>query len=96
MASGVPVGDNRKIVTTAATAEQLSTRVQCQTVCITAETDNTGIIVVGGTTVVAALATRRGIPLAAGDSVEISTDSPSNIWIDSTVSGDGVTFTYIN
>ncbi len=35
----------------------------CKKVTITAETDNTGIVVIGGSTVVAALGTRQGTPL---------------------------------
>jgi hypothetical protein len=65
-------------------------------VIITAETDNTGNITVGGSTVVAALATRRGIPLAAGDSVALEIDNLADVFIDSTVNGDGVTFAYFS
>lgn len=94
MAETTRAGDGRKIVTTAATAVVLSTPLFADWVVITAETDNTGTIVVGGTTVVALLATRRGTPLVAGDSIGIGSVDLSTIWLDSTVSGDGVTFTY--
>ena len=58
--SSTLVGDGRQVVTTAGTRVQLSaSSVHCKRVTICAETDNTGFIVVGGTTVVAALATRR-------------------------------------
>lgn len=88
-------GDNRKTVTSAATAEALvASSTACNYVIITAETDNTGVIVVGGPTVVAALATRRGIPLNASDSITLKTDDLANVYIDSTVNGDGVTFLY--
>lgn len=88
------IGDGRKVVTTAGTALALATTTPCKKVTITAETDNTGIIVVGGSTVVAALATRRGTPLNAGDSYEVDIDDLADVYLDTTVSGDGVTFTY--
>lgn len=96
----IAFGDNRQTVATAGTAVELSSTSQRATkVTITAETDNTGIIVVGGSTVVAALATRRGIPLSAGDSVTFEKKGSESIdlidiWIDTTVNGDGVTYVY--
>lgn len=82
----------RKVVTTAGTAVNFSGS-SCKEVIITAETDNTGVVVVGGSGVIASLATRLGVPLNAGDSVVIGlSDDLSELWLDSTVSGDGVTF----
>lgn len=87
------VTDGRKVVTTAGTRVALATSTACKEVVITAETDNTGFVVVGAAaTVIAALATRTGIPLYAGDSVTIQTDNLADIGLDSAVSGDGVTF----
>jgi hypothetical protein len=88
------IADNRKVVASAGTREALAASTACKKVIITAETDNTGVIAVGGTTVVAALATRRGTPLLAGDSIELEIDDLNDINIDSTVTGDGVTYTY--
>ena|SRR3990167_7352033 len=96
MTIGEAVGDGRQTVTTAGTAVRLASQTLCVCVNIVAETDNTGIICVGGSTVVAALATRRGTPLAAGNSVSIEVRDLAAIWIDSTVDTDGVTFTFIN
>lgn len=90
------IGDGRKVVTTAGTALALDTSTPCKKVTITAETDNTGIIVVGGSTVVAALATRRGTPLNAGDSYEFDIDNLADVYLDTTVNGDGVTFTWFS
>jgi hypothetical protein len=90
------IGDDRKTVTTAGTRVALASSTACKQVIITAETDNTGNITVGGSTVVAALATRRGIPLAAGDSVALEIDNLADVYIDSTVNGDGVTFAYFS
>jgi hypothetical protein len=90
---GSVVGDGRKIVTTAGTREQLSSSsTSTLNVVIQAELDNTGVVVVGGITVVAALATRRGIGLEAGDSISLNVSDLSLIWLDSMVSGDGVTY----
>jgi len=87
------VTDGRKVVATAGTKEALATSTACKEVVITAETDNTGIVTVGAAaTVVAALATRRGIPLSAGDSIVLQTDNLADIGLDVTVSGDGVTY----
>ena len=90
------IGDDRKTVTAAGTRVALASSTACKQVIITAETDNTGNITVGGSTVVAALATRRGIPLAAGDSVALEIDNLADVFIDSTVNGDGVTFAYFS
>lgn len=88
------IGDGRKVVTTAGTAVALATTTAIKRVYIQAETDNTGVIVVGGSTVVASLATRRGITLNAGDCITLDIDDLADVYIDSTVNGDGVTFTY--
>ena len=96
MAIGDSFGDGRKTVTTGGTAEKLASATKATYVCITAETDNTGIICVGSSTVVASLSTRQGIPLSLGDSVGLPCVDLSDIWLDTTVNGDGVTFTYVN
>lgn len=85
----------RKFVTTAGTAVQLAASTAIESVAITAETDNTGYIVVGDSAVVAALATRKGTPLSAGDTMSIDTDDLADVYIDATVSTDGVTFTAV-
>ena len=88
------IGDNRKVVTTAGTAVALASTTAIKRVYIQAETDNTGVIVVGASTVVASLSTRRGIALNAGDVLTLDIDDLADVYIDSTVNGDGVTFTY--
>jgi hypothetical protein len=85
--------DGRKTVASAGTAEKLSTTpTHIVRVTVVAETDNTGTIAVGNSTVVAALSTRRGTPLSAGDSITIEVNELTDVWLDSTVAGDGVTF----
>lgn len=88
------VGDNRKVVAAAGTAERLTTSpVGGNSTCVTALSTNTGTTVVGGSTVVAAAGSRRGTPLGAGESVTFNCD-PSLLWIDATVNGEGVSYSY--
>lgn len=87
--------DGRKTVTTPGTAVQLATSAtRCKQVTIMAELDNGDYVVVGGSTVVAALATRRGIPLSPGMSIVLKADDLTDIWIDAVVATEGVTFLY--
>lgn len=88
------IGNGRKIVTTAGTAVSLASSTACKWVQVQAETDNTGVIVAGGSGVVASLSTRSGVALYAGVSQTLLCDDLADIYIDSTVSGDGVTFIY--
>lgn len=90
------IGAGRQTVTSGGTAVALSTTsTPCLVLDVTAETDNTGIIALGGSTVVAALATRKGVPLNAGDTWTAENVDLKDIFIDSTVNTDGVTFTYV-
>lgn len=89
------VGDGRQTVTTAGTRVQLSaSSVPCKKVTICAETDNTDFIVVGGATVVAALATRRGIPLNPGDTITLEVSNLNLVYLDSLVSTEGCSFLF--
>lgn len=89
------IGDGLKLVAAAGTREALAASTACKWVSVTAKQTNTGVIVVGGTSVVAASgATRRGTPLAAGDSFSFQIDNLNDVNIDATVSGEGVTYTY--
>lgn len=90
------IGDGRKTVTTAGTRVTLASSTAAKQVTLTALSGNTGVIVVGGTACVAALGTRRGTPLNAGDSMgPIPVDDLNDINLDATVNGDGVSFTYL-
>jgi len=101
LATSAYADNGRKTVTSAGTAEALSTTNESYTtITMCAETDNTGVIVVGNSGVIASLSTRTGIPLDASDCYTIAKGNSSgsflrDIYIDSTVSGDGVTFQYI-
>ncbi len=89
--------DGRKTVTTAGTRVTLvASTTPCLSVAITALAGNSGTVVVGGaSTVVAALATQRGTPLLAGDSITFDCADLVDIGLDATVSGEGVTYSYL-
>lgn len=67
-------------------------------VTVTSLGTNEGTVVVGGKGVVAAAGThaaptQKGIPLAKGQSVELPVYDLGAIWVDSTTSGDAVSWT---
>ena len=88
------LSEGRKVVSSAGTAEALASSTEIKEVLVTAETNNTGMIVVGGSGVIAAEATREGTPLYPGDTILIQVDDLAEVYVDSTVNGDGVTYTY--
>lgn len=88
------IGVGNKSVAAAGTAEVLSTSTKCQKVEITAFETNTGIIVVGGSGVVAAAATRKGTPLSPGNTLTLNIHNLAKIYLDTTVSGDSVSYTW--
>lgn len=86
------IAQGTKNVTTAGTAEALATTTASKFVIIQAKITNTGIIYVGGTGVTSA----NGIALYAGDLYTIGIDNLSDIFINSSVSGEGVNYNYTN
>lgn len=89
-------GDGNKNVAAAGTPERLNaTRIPCRNVAITARPANTGKIAVGMSNAVRAVAAgEKGVILAAGSSVSFPVASVSDLWIDATVNGEGVSYTY--
>lgn len=83
-----------KTITSAGTDEALASSTACKKVVIQAQTDNTGWIAVGASGVDATEATGTGVLLGAGDSFELEIDNLSDVYIDATVSGEGVRYTY--
>lgn len=84
-------------VTTAGTRVQLTTAsTVSKRLDVMAKDTNTGIITVGGTAVVAASTGRTGIALTAGQSYTFYVDDVSDVYIDSTVNGEGVSFVYFD
>lgn len=95
----MPLGDGSKNVAAAGTAEQLSTvSTAIRWLAITARPGNTGKIAVGASTVRATAGSERGVLLAAGETVRLEpdhgVDDLAQVWVDATVSGNGVTFAY--
>lgn len=83
----------RKAVTTAGTQVQLEAGGRaCLEVTVCAALTNTGTITVGDSSVDGASATRTGIPLAAGEKWVLPVNDLSEVWVDSTVNGEAVTF----
>jgi hypothetical protein len=88
------MADGVKTVTTAGTDEALAGSTACKKVDIQAQTDNTGLIAVGGSGVDATEATGTGIILYAGGTYSLEIDNLADIYIDATVSGEGVRYVY--
>lgn len=86
----------RQTVTTAGTRVQLSTTsTPVLEVAVTAETDNTNPVTVGGSDVVGALATRKGTPLAAGVTITLKINNLNKVYIDAVTNTEGVTYTAV-
>jgi hypothetical protein len=89
------IGHGKKAVTTAGTDVALiSSSTPAKWVTIQALRANTGFIAVGATGVDATTTTGDGETLAAGEKTTIPCDNLADIFIDSTVNGEGVRFTY--
>jgi len=78
-----------KNVTTAGTREQLHADYDCREVTIIAKRANTGYIYVGGSDVSSSV---YGAELAGKDSITIIVNNLNLIYIDSSVSGEGVSY----
>lgn len=88
------IGHGVKTVAAAGTDEALAAFTPALFVTIQAQTDNTGLIAVGAAGVDATVATGTGLALAAGESVTLPCNNLGVFYIDATVSGDGVRYTY--
>lgn len=88
------VGQGRKAVTTAGTPVALASSTTIKSVTIQAQKNNTSDVIVGGAGMIGALATRQGIYLSPGDSIDFSIDDLSKVYVDSLVNGEAVTFIY--
>jgi len=86
------ITNGRTVTVSANVAVALASSTVVKEVIITAELDNTGVVVVGGSGVVSTLATRTGVPLNAGDSVTFQITNLNAINIAAVVATDGVTY----
>lgn len=93
-APNTAINTGRTTVTTAGTRVTLAATTACKRLLLTALFANTGTIVVGGTAVVATVATRQGTALNAGDTFELFIDDLNKVNLDATVNGEGVSYTY--
>lgn len=89
------IGHGVKTVTTAGTDVALATSTVAKRVTIQSQTDNTGLIAVGASGVDATEATGTGFILYPGDGIELDIDNLADIYIDSTVNGEGVRYSYL-
>lgn len=95
LAPASTIGHGRKTVTTAGIPDALATNTPARRVTIIALDTNTGAIAIGGTGVLAASgATRTGVILSAGDAYELDIDNLSKVYLDATISGEGVSYTF--
>ena len=78
-----------KTVTAAATAEALGSDTQCRCVIITAKPGNTGYVYVGGSTVSSSSYGKR---LAPEDEITLAVQNLNIVYLDVSVSGEGVDF----
>jgi len=85
-----------KTVATAGTSVALAASTTCRHLVVQAQTDNTGKIAVGASGVSAVIASGTGILLEPGDAFEMDISNLSLVYIDSTVNGDGVRYTYFS
>lgn len=89
------IAGGRKTVTTAGTRVVLAASTSCKRVKVQALSDNTDLVYVGGSDVVAADNTENGFGLYATNSAEFEVNNLNLIYIDSRVSGEGVSFVYV-
>ena len=87
-------GQGVKVTTGAGDHIVLGGDVACKKIDIQAQTDNTGLIAVGFNNVDVTEANGDGIILYAGDTYSLEVNNLNLIYIDSTVTGDGVRYTY--
>jgi len=90
------LGDGTAKVATPGTAVQLtSSSTPCREVHVSAFSENAGVLVVGGSTVVATAGSRRGRTLAPGETVVLNVADVNLLWIDALNANDGVSYAYL-
>ena len=85
-------GSGQKSVTTAGTRVQLSSvSYLIHSITIKAKSGNTGSIYVGASDVIST----NGFILAAGEGISLDVDNLNDIWLDSSVNGEGVSYFFV-
>ncbi len=88
------LNNGAKNVTTAGTAVQLSTSsLPCEELLIQAKRTNTGRIYVGGLGITNDDTT--GVYLLAGQTIPMTPQNLNRVYLNSSVNGEGVTYTYL-
>jgi hypothetical protein len=91
------IGSGRKTVSVAGTRERLvDESTPAKLVIITALAGNGGTTTTGSDAVVSALLNRAGGPLLPGKSTYMLVDDLLDVYLDVTVAGDGVSYTFLN
>ncbi len=90
------ISDGKKTSTSVGTGVAIATTTAAKWVTIQAYRSNTGFVAVGGSGVNASATagTGTGLNLAAGDSATFPIDNLADVFIDVTISGEGVRYTY--
>lgn len=96
LAGNSTLADGRATVSTAGSAEALGSTTTIKKITVQAFTSNTDVIAVGASTVVAAAGTERGVLLFPSQSAVLTNNDLADIFIDSRVNGEGVSFFYEN
>lgn len=86
------LGNGKTIVTTSGTRVQLSSSTATTTITIRALSTNTGIIYVGNSSV----SSSNGFQLSPQETISVDLSNLSNVWLDASVSGEGVTYIYLD
>lgn len=87
------IGHGKKTVTTAGTDVAIAASTAAKWVTVQAYRANTGYISVGASGV-DAVAAGDGVQLSAGESITLPIDNLADVFVDATVNGEGVRFTY--
>lgn len=92
------IGHGFKTSTSVGTAVAIASSTAAKFVTLQAYRSNTGYVAIGATGVNASLTagTGTGLNLAAGESTTVPIDNLADVFIDVTVSGEGVRYTYGN
>ena len=87
---------DRKGVPIPGTRVQLSSdSIEIFRIDVSADTNNTDVVLIGSSAVVAALGSQKGTVLFAGNKpITIYIDNVNKLWIDAITVNDAVTFTY--
>lgn len=95
---GTAIVSGTKTVTTAGTAVQVTaTPTTIKSIYVSADMGNVKSIVVGDSSVVAALSSQRGIQLIPGATpIKLDINDLSLLWVDALSSGDKLSYAYIS